>query len=69
MQAFWQDLDDAGAEFVISGHDHNYQRYAPLTPGGRIDRTGGVREFVVGTGGAGHTKLQSDPTERARGRQ
>ena len=64
MAAFWQDLYDRGAEFVISGHDRNYQRYAPLTPAGRVDRTAGIREFVVGTGGAGHTALQPDPTGR-----
>jgi len=64
VQPFWDDLYAARAEFVISGHDHNYQRYAPLTPDGRIDRTNGIREFVAGTGGAGHTSLGSDPTGR-----
>jgi hypothetical protein len=64
VEPFWDDLYAAGAEFVISGHDHNYQRYAPLTPTGQIDRAKGIREFVVGTGGAGHTALVSDPTGR-----
>ncbi len=49
----WQALYDAGAEIVISGHDHEYERFAPQTPSGAADPTGGIREFVVGTGGAG----------------
>ncbi len=40
--AFWQALAGAGADIVISGHDHHYERFGP-------DR--GIRQFVVGTGG------------------
>ena len=36
-QALWQALYEAGAEIVLSGHDHNYQRYAPQTPSGTRD--------------------------------
>jgi hypothetical protein len=65
MQPFWQDLYDHGAEFVINGHDHNYQRYAPMTPLGEVDRAKGIREFIVGTGGNGHTSLSTTtPTIR-----
>jgi len=49
----WQALYEAGAEIVISGHDHEYERFAPQTPSGAADPTSGIREFVVGTGGAG----------------
>ena len=59
MQPFWKDLYAHGAEFVINGHDHNYQRYAPLTPTGVRDPVHGIREFVVGTGGNGHTALRN----------
>jgi hypothetical protein len=59
MQPFWRDLYDHGAEFVINGHDHNYQRYAPMTPLGQVDRAKGIREFIVGTGGNGHTSLST----------
>jgi len=52
-QPLWQALYDAGAEIVIVGHDHNYQRFAPQTPAGAADSSRGIREFVVGTGGAG----------------
>jgi acid phosphatase type 7 len=54
MQALWQALYDNGAEVVVSGHDHNYQRFAPQTPSGVADAARGIREFVVGTGGRSH---------------
>src|SRR6266513_2761511 len=50
-QPLWQALYDAGADIVLSGHEHNYERFAPQTPGGALDQIRGIREFVVGTGG------------------
>jgi hypothetical protein len=47
----WQALYDAGADVVIGGHDHNYERFAPQNPQGETDPVHGIREFVVGTGG------------------
>ena len=47
----WQALFDAGAEVVINGHDHNYERFAQQNPQGQPDPAHGIREFVVGTGG------------------
>ncbi|MGE5803537.1 MAG: Ig-like domain-containing protein [Gemmatimonadota bacterium] len=47
----WRALYDAGAEIVLSGHDHDYERFAPQTPDGSRDNERGIREFVVGTGG------------------
>ncbi len=41
----------AGTEVVLSGHEHNYERYAPQTPGGSVDTARGIVQFVVGTGG------------------
>ena len=52
IQPMWQALYDAGAELVIAGHEHNYERFAPQTPAGLADSATGIREFVVGTGGA-----------------
>ena len=48
---FWDDLYRAGAELVLNGHDHDYERFAPQAPDGRADPGRGLREFVVGTGG------------------
>jgi acid phosphatase type 7 len=51
MRPIFQALYDAGAELVLSGHDHNYERFAPQDASGAPDPAFGVREFVVGTGG------------------
>jgi hypothetical protein len=51
VQPLFQALYDARVELVLSGHAHNYQRWAPMSPSGAVDRRRGVREFVVGTGG------------------
>ncbi|HMB24234.1 MAG TPA: DNRLRE domain-containing protein, partial [Anaerolineales bacterium] len=50
---FWKDLYAAGAEIVLSGHDHDYERFAPQSPGGAGDPNG-IQQFVVGTGGKNH---------------
>src|SRR5215211_5481400 len=47
---FWEDLYAAGADLVLNGNEHNYQRYAQQTPSGRATAHG-IREFIVGTGG------------------
>lgn len=51
MQPLWQALYDYHAEVVLSGHDHDYERFAPQDPTGAPDAAQGLREFVVGTGG------------------
>jgi hypothetical protein len=48
----WQALYDFGAEIVLVGHEHFYERFGPQTPAGAADPTGGIRQFIVGTGGA-----------------
>jgi Ca2+-binding RTX toxin-like protein len=52
MQAIFQDLYDANVDVVLGGHAHSYERFAPQDPSGKLDRTRGIRQFVVGTGGA-----------------
>jgi calcineurin-like phosphoesterase family protein len=47
----WNLLYMAGADVVVAGHEHNYERFAPQTPSGVANATYGLREFVVGTGG------------------
>jgi hypothetical protein len=48
----WRILYAFGADVVIVGHDHGYERFAPQDPAGRPDPAQGIRQFVVGTGGA-----------------
>ncbi len=57
MKDAWQALYQAGAEIVLSGHDHLYERFAPQDADGRRDDARGIRQFVVGTGGAFPTPL------------
>ncbi|SBW24117.1 Alkaline phosphatase [Candidatus Protofrankia californiensis] len=48
-----QALYDYNAEVILAGHNHQYERFAPMNPSGGLDTTRGIRHFVVGTGGAG----------------
>ena len=50
----WATLMGAGVDVALVGHDHNYQRFAPMNNIGGVDLINGVREFVVGTGGRSH---------------
>lgn len=43
-----------GAELVVNGHDHSYERFAPARPNGQVDRQHGLRQFISGSGGADH---------------
>ncbi len=52
MDAAWKLLYDNGADVVLNGHQHNYERFASMAPDGSLDTTLGIREFIVGTGGS-----------------
>jgi len=51
MGELWTVLFRHGVDVVLNGHEHNYERFAPLTPSGQVAPSTGIREFVVGTGG------------------
>ena len=51
MKPSWDALYAAGADVVLNGHDHDYERFAPQAPSGAADNERGIREFVAGTGG------------------
>jgi hypothetical protein len=51
MEPLWKLLYRRGAELVVSGHDHDYERFAMMNGAGQADPMG-MRQFVVGTGGA-----------------
>ena len=53
----WRVLYDMGADVVVGGHDHIYERFAPQTPDAAADSARGIREFVVGTGGRSHYEI------------
>lgn len=65
-QTLWQIFYEAGAEVVINGHEHNYERFAPMNASGQPDPLG-LRAFVVGTGGRDLYDLGSPlPTSEVR---
>ncbi len=57
VRPLWQALYEAGADVVLSGNEHNYERFAPQDPDGTRDDARGIRQFVVGTGGIGFYEL------------
>lgn len=52
MQVAWGLLYDFGVDVIVNGHNHSYERFAPQDPNGEPDPVSGIRQFVVGTGGA-----------------
>lgn len=50
LQSLWAQLTAGGVDVVLNGHDHVYERFAPLDAGGRVS-SAGTRQFIVGTGG------------------
>lgn len=51
VKPFWQILYRGGADIVLNGHDHIYERFTPQDPDGLKDAKKGIREFIAGTGG------------------
>jgi acid phosphatase type 7 len=67
MQPLWQALYEAGAELVLTGHDHDYERFAPMAADGSLDAQAGIRQFIVGTGGAPLSAFkQTQPNSEVR---
>ena len=48
--AAWDLLERFDAELIVNAHEHFYERFVPLTSAGE-PVSGGIRQFVVGTGG------------------
>lgn len=54
MQPLWEALYEYGADVVLVGHEHNYERFALQDPQGNADPVRGIRQFVIGSGGRSH---------------
>ena len=68
MTAMWDILDQAKADVVLQAHEHLYERFAPMTSDGIVSATGGLRSFVVGTGGAdiyAHARVRAGSEKQA----
>jgi hypothetical protein len=57
MSDLYQDLYDAGTDVLLSGHSHDYERFAQQNNASQLDTQHRIRQFVVGTGGAFFTGL------------
>ena len=57
MIPLFQDLLNAHADVLLSGHSHDYERFEPQDNASHLDTAGGITQFVVGTGGAFFTGL------------
>jgi PKD repeat protein len=51
VKPFWDRLYAKGADLVLNGHSHNYERFKPQRPDGTVDLDDGIREFILGMGG------------------
>jgi hypothetical protein len=51
IDALWQILYNAGVDVILNGHDHDYERFLPLSPAGVVDSAKGMVEIIAGTGG------------------
>ncbi len=58
VKPLWDVLYAGGADVVVSGHDHDYERFGPQTPEAKADAARGIREFVAGTGGKNHRPFE-----------
>ncbi|MQY02623.1 metallophosphoesterase family protein [Actinomadura macrotermitis] len=62
-----QALYDYNADLIITGHNHQYERFAPMNPSGTADSARGIREIVAGMGGASHYSFGTiQPNSQAR---
>ena len=62
LAGLWQMLYEQGVDVVLSAHEHLYERFAPMSPDGQRDAARGIRQFIVGTGGAGlYTVMRAHP--------
>ncbi len=59
MRAAWQALQDVKADLVLSGHDHGYERFAPQDATANLAAGQGMRQFVIGNGGADLTPFRA----------
>ena len=68
MQPFWVALYEAGADVVLNGHRHIYERFARQNPDAQADPNG-IRQFVVGTGGGPHDRFVGSVAANSEVRQ
>ena len=68
VRQLFKALYAGGADVLLVGHQHIYERFAPMNPSGGLDTAKGIRQFIVGTGGKSQTALATPapPNSEAR---
>src|SRR5215213_4532918 len=68
VKPLWQILYDNGAEVILNGHDHRYERLDRIDPNDNPDSTYGIRPLIAGTGGdpGSGTSDPKDPNSQVR---
>jgi Calcineurin-like phosphoesterase len=69
LDPFVKTMHRNGVDVLLSGDSHTYERFDPQNPASKVDRTRGITQFVVGTGGAHHTGLLSPPGPNSAAQQ
>jgi 3',5'-cyclic AMP phosphodiesterase CpdA len=68
-RAIFGTLREAGVDVLIAGHDHIYERFAPMDEDGKL-LDSGIRQFIVGTGGNGLYPIsRKEPNSEVRSDQ
>lgn len=61
VRPIWQTLYEENVDVLLAGHEHSYERFAPMNARGERDDERGIRLFVVGTGGGNLREFAFDP--------
>jgi hypothetical protein len=69
VRPLWRVLNEQGADVLLTGHEHSYERFAPMDAEGKLDNAEGVRLFVVGTGGGNLRLFENPPLPTTETRQ
>jgi acid phosphatase type 7 len=69
VRPLWRVLNEGGVDVLLTGHEHSYERFAPMNADGKPDDAQGVRLFVVGTGGGNLRPFENDPLPTTEIRQ
>ncbi|MGZ3555526.1 MAG: metallophosphoesterase [Gemmatimonadaceae bacterium] len=59
VRLLWQILYDGGADLILNGHEHDYERFLSQTPDGVVDSVKGITQIITGTGGGELRKMKT----------
>jgi hypothetical protein len=68
VRPMWKALYDGGADLIVTGHAHQYERFAQMKSDGTVDTARGIRHFVVGSGGGILMPFSDSPHPASRKR-